>query len=339
MRFHVIGLPHTEVKRIPSTCAYTQKVRKFCNMMHSLGHEVTLYSPGEAEVHCEHISTGEVSDEMDFTVDACHWHQMHKTINEVMGKRPGEYLCLIAGRCQEELALMHPEMIPVEFGVGYGGTFAPFRVFESYAWMHTVYGSQSNGDAHAADGCYYDAVIPNYFEVDDFPFGEGDGNYLLYVGRLIERKGLRVVEEIARRTSVPVYVAGEGDYDASHTCTMLGVLNPEERAKWMGGARALLSPTQYIEPFGGVHVEAMLCGTPVITTDWGAYTETVDNGWNGYRCRTLSEFMKATEMVKGLDRKCIRDDAIAFYDVDMVRYDFQDYFNKLETLKHDGWYT
>jgi hypothetical protein len=48
-------------------------------------------------------------------------------------------------------------LLAVEFGIGYPGSFAKYRVFESYAWMHTTYGAQRGADI---DGVWYDAVIP-----------------------------------------------------------------------------------------------------------------------------------------------------------------------------------
>jgi len=46
MRFHLVALPHTQVTKDFFTCAYTEKVYGFANMMTSLGHEVFLYGSG-----------------------------------------------------------------------------------------------------------------------------------------------------------------------------------------------------------------------------------------------------------------------------------------------------
>ena len=46
MRFHIVALPHTQVRKSFSSCAYSEKTLEFCNMMHSLGHEVYLYGSG-----------------------------------------------------------------------------------------------------------------------------------------------------------------------------------------------------------------------------------------------------------------------------------------------------
>jgi hypothetical protein len=47
----------------------------------------------------------------------------------------------------------------VEFGVGYGGVFSKYKVFESYAWMHSIYAMFKNPTT--VDGNFYDAVIPD----------------------------------------------------------------------------------------------------------------------------------------------------------------------------------
>src|SRR5690606_20768103 len=83
---------------------------------------------------------------------------------------------------------------------------------------------------------------------------------------------------------VPGEVTLEGDH-IEH----VGFADPARRAELMGGARAVFVPTPYVEPFGGVSVEAMMCGTPVIATDFGAFAENVVDGVTGYRFRTLGE--------------------------------------------------
>jgi hypothetical protein len=249
--------------------------------------------------------------------------------------QPHDFLCLIAGRCQESIARTVP-LLAVEYGVGYGGVFADFCVFESVTWRHTVYGALAPGaDAHQANGRFYDAVVPNYFDVSEFPEGKGGAGYA-YVGRLIERKGFQIAADVCQLLGEPLIIAGEGTPPAYGE--YVGVVGPEERARIMGAADALFVPTLYVEPFGGVAVEAMLCGTPVITTDWGAFSEYVVNGVNGFRCNSLAEFVRAAQEVGGLDRGRIRRDAIRRFSMETVAVQYEDYFHRLTSLWRDGWY-
>lgn len=57
MRFHVVSLPHTQTTEQYASCAFTEKVRKFCIMMRTiLGHEVFLYSGEYNDAPCnEHV--------------------------------------------------------------------------------------------------------------------------------------------------------------------------------------------------------------------------------------------------------------------------------------------
>jgi glycosyltransferase involved in cell wall biosynthesis len=340
MKLHIVSLPHTQTIKEPSSCAYTQKVRRFADMMDSLGHECLVYAGEESDAAGELVTVVGKKEQIgmseEFDPNLPHWQNMNKrTIRAIARRYSGdnnELLCLIAGRCQQQIAASLPEIPAVEFGIGYSGTFADFRVFESYAWMHTVYGQDYN--AAAADGRFYDTVIPNSYDLEEFPFSSSNDGYLLYMGRLIDRKGLSIIDEISKNTQKRVLVAGGGDESiVPDNCEYLGVLGPKERAEVMGNALALIAPTLYIEPFGGVTVEAMLCGTPVITTDWGGFTETIKPGITGFRCRRMSEFMNATELVESLDRRAIRKYAVSNFSTDVVKLQYDKYLKDVVDLK------
>jgi glycosyltransferase involved in cell wall biosynthesis len=224
----------------------------------------------------------------------------------------------------------------VEFGVGYGGTFTQKRVFESYAWMHTVYGAQSMNKPHDIDGNYWDTVIPGYLDPAMFPFEEEKDDYFLFIGRLVERKGFRIAADVCFDLGARLIVAGQGEPPLG--CEYAGIVGPRERGLLMSKAKAVFVPTQYIEPFGNVNVEAQACGTPVITTDWGAFTETVVQGVTGYRCRTFGEFKAAAQNVGTLDPKIIRDRAVSLYSMDTIAKRYEEYFTRLLLLWGDGWY-
>lgn len=336
MRFHVPALPGRPPLRENSSCAYSGYVRKFCRMMVELGHDVTLYTgarsdaPATEVVRCYPASDPLPFDRPDLWADA-----NSRAIDHISRRaEPGDFLCLIDGTDQLALVEALPELLPVEYRVGYGGTTTEHRVFETYAWMHVVYGAQQG--AHTADGRFFDCVIPPPFEVEDFPAGDG-GGYLLYLGRMIERKGVGVAATVAEACGVELLLAGEGP-DVPEYGTHLGHVDPERRAELIGGALAVLSPTIYVEPGGGAAIEAQLCGTPAITTDWGCFTETVHHGTTGFRCRTLGEFIAAVERAPGLDRAAIRERAIDTYGLDAIAPQYQRYFEQLSLLHGQGWY-
>ena len=348
MRFHVVALPHTQVTKDFTSCAFTEKVRRFCIMMHDLGHEVILYAgeqneaPVTEHVVCinEDLRAAAVGDKhyttVSFDTNLPHWQVFNATVINKMRERlePKDFICLIGGYAHKPIADAFPKHTAVEFGVGYGGVFAKYRVFESYAWMHSIYAGHNNPTA--VDGQFFDDVIPGYLEPDMFPAGKGDGDYYLYIGRVIDRKGYRIAQDVCEHLGKRLIIAGPGE--GSGYGEFVGNVGPEQRAELMGGAIAQFAPTLYIEPFGNVAIEAQVCGTPTITTDWGAFTETNINGLTGYRCRTLADFVRAAEDVKSLDRAAIRQHAIERYSLDVVGKQYEDYFARLLTLWDDGWY-
>jgi glycosyltransferase involved in cell wall biosynthesis len=347
MRFHIVALPHTQITKEFAGCAFTEKVRRFCIMMHNLGHEVFLYAGDEVEAPVTELITcvskkqqeaalAGVAHYTQFPFNGWLWDSFNaKAITEIADRIEKEdFICLIGGSAQKPIADAFPAHLAVEFGVGYGGVFAKYRVFESYAWMHSIYAGWKNPTT--ADGQFYDAVIPGYLEPEMFPLGDGQGDYYLFIGRLIDRKGYRIAQEVCERLGKRLILAGPGEQ--SGYGEFVGSVGPEERAKLMGGAIATFAPTLYVEPFGNVVIESQACGTPTITTDWGAFTENNPDGISGFRCRTLAEFMQAAEGVKYLDRAKIRNRAVSLYNLDTIGLQYEAYFQRLLTLWGDGWY-
>jgi glycosyltransferase involved in cell wall biosynthesis len=117
-----------------------------------------------------------------------------------------------------------------------------------------------------------------------------------------------------------------------------GYAGVEDRCRLMSEAHAVLMPTQFMEPFGGVAVETQFCGTPIITTDHAAFSETVKHGVTGYRCHTLEQFKWAVE---NTDKLCSPEErrriAITNYGIDKVRYMYEEWFHMLLSLRDGGW--
>jgi glycosyltransferase involved in cell wall biosynthesis len=83
----------------------------------------------------------------------------------------------------------------------------------------------------------------------------------------------------------------------------------------------------------------MSCSTPVVTTDWGAFTETVIHGQTGFRCRTFKQFLDAVEAAPTLDPHAIREHALSNYSLETTAPKYNDYFRRLQTLRGDEWYS
>lgn len=366
---HVVALPHTTLTEKDSSCAYSQKCLKFVPMMQAQGFRVVLYGPDEIECSPdEHVVITTEADRLrwgyggekgydttkPFLWDssAPYWFEANTRATDAMRERvqPRDYICL-ATSTQSSIAdaVAGPKWnnpIVVEYGIGYEGVdMRSHHSYESYAWMHHVYGIRQ-----VVNGRAFDQVIPNFFDASQFSVTKKPrADYLLYIGRVILRKGPHIAAEIAKRVGLPLVVAGPGGFwrdgvlrgvdgvDIDGDVGYVGAVGYAERNELMRHAAATLVPTLYIEPFGGVAIEAMLAGCPVIASDWGAFTENV-TPQVGRRFRTLAQGARAVKEVQTLDRKKIRKAAIERFSQEAVGPMFTRWFDQLDTLWGKGWY-
>jgi len=353
-RFHLLGLPHTWTERGHwSACAYTAKVWKFIDMMTARGHECVHYGNQGSEVNCEHVTLlTEEERQASFgpydrnkqapaflwEANRPHWLVFNARAIEEIRKRicPRDFILTLTGCCSEPVAKAFSGHMTVEYGIGYYGTFSLYRCYESHAHREWCHGAKGNKGED-----YHDAVIPNYFDAREFPPPDpspGDP-YYLFVGRVNEDKGWRTAVEATKAIGAKLIIAGQGAPEGlPDHCEFIGPITVEQRGPLMAGAIASFAPTRYREPFGGVAVEAQLCGTPCITSDHGAFVETVDERW---RCATLREYVAAAERAATLtlqDRNAIRARAQSRYSLEAVAPLYERYFDRIYDLWGQGWY-
>jgi glycosyltransferase involved in cell wall biosynthesis len=340
MRLHLLSLPHTETTEDYSWCAFTSLVRNMATMMTREGHEVLLYAGPNNTAECaEHIICSDQPATCDPFVPPWtyeYFESMNNRIISAMRERiePGDFI-LQSTSLQSIVGEAFPRNISVEYAIGYGGCRAACRVFPSEAWRHEIYGRDAAArgeDIHTVTGWASDCVIPHMLDFDQFPTQAliEPGDYILFVGRLNSMKGEEVAVEVAKRTGLPLKIVGSGTPPGYGE--YLGIVRPKERAELMSNARICMFPSIFPEPFGLVAIEAQACGTPVLTTDWGAFTETVQNGVSGYRCSTINEFVQAVTDCRQLDRWAIVERAMRLYSFEAVGPQYTKFFVRLQEI-------
>jgi glycosyltransferase involved in cell wall biosynthesis len=131
-------------------------------------------------------------------------------------------------------------------------------------------------------------VLPNVASARDSRRDPDVGQYVAYLGRISPEKGINVALEAARRTGLPLFLAG--DFNAMpeivestpESVKFIGRLNREDIDKFYSKARFAIVPSIWYETFGIVIVEAMANGLPVIGSNIGGIPEIIEHGKTGF---------------------------------------------------------
>jgi glycosyltransferase involved in cell wall biosynthesis len=178
-------------------------------------------------------------------------------------------------------------------------------------------------------GLRWTATVYHGLELDElYRCGDGSGGYLLFLGRTASEKGPASAIRIATQAGMKLKIASrlsreEQDFFERTVEPLLehpdvewiGEQNDEQKAELLRNARALLLPIEWDEPFGLVFIEALACGTPVLSRPLGSLPEIVKDGVHGFLRSTDEELAEACAELDRIDRRACRERALARFSV------------------------
>ena len=333
-------------------------------MMRDRGHYIIHYGNGGAEVDCdEHVSLNSEDRTREFYGYFGKWvkrqykfdneDKIYKSFNDngivEINKRVqiGDIALSFFGH-SPILDSVPSYVLKCEPGIGYASSCYPYRAFESHSVMAYSQGvtkhlGWGNGNSQHPDIMH--TVIPNYFDKDDFELYQGpptERPYWVVLGRVIHCKGGDIAYRGAITLKEDVKYAGQGSKeetldnplsdidvpDNSEYVEFKGHVNIQQRRELLSKAKGLIIMSRYLEPFGGVSVEALMSGIPVIAANRGAFPEIISSKV-GHLVNTPSQMIDAMRNISQFDKKTIRDYAISKFSLDIVAKQFEDYFEEI----------
>jgi glycosyltransferase involved in cell wall biosynthesis len=174
---------------------------------------------------------------------------------------------------------------------------------------------------------------------------DGKREYLSFLGRIAPPKGTHLAIEIARKSGIPLKIAGEVQpINKDYWETMVkphvdgkfieyvGEVGMEEKVELLGKSRAMLFPVQWDEPFGLVMIEAMACGAPVLAMPGGSVGEVIKEGVSGNVRKTTNELAECARNLE-IQASIVRGYMEEFFSVERMT---QEYIRLYSEILRDG---
>lgn len=295
------------------------------------GHKVTLFSPLGTEVYGENItvetmnlrplvrSQSEFDDLLNNTELLAHgqpWLWDRYMVNEMYKRADaGEFDLLYFHHPESALsAATEYPLVPTVYTLN--DPIYPWykELYELFKSGNQHYVSISDNQRRDAPDLPYLTTIHNGTDIKLFHFSEKHDDYLLFSGRITTEKGVREAIEVAKESKHKLLIIGpinhgSQDYfdryvkpELNENILYLGRMDQDQLVKYYQKAKALLTPVQWEEPFGLTTIEAMACGTPVISLHRGAAPEIVEDGKTGFIVHGINEMVDAVGKIDQIKR-------------------------------------
>jgi glycosyltransferase involved in cell wall biosynthesis len=300
------------------------------------GHDVTLFATADSVTAARLVGSAPTGYEEDRSLEVKVWEALH--ISAAFG-RAGEldvlsnhfdFLPLSYSR------LVSTPVVTTIHGFSSEAILPVYRAFDDIGHYVAI----SDADRHP--DLTYAATIHHGIDTAAFtPVSQPTGAaYLLFLGRIHPDKGTHHAIEVARRTGMPLRIAGivqdetyferevRPHLDGGQV-TYLGPVGPEDRDALLGGAAALLHLIDFDEPFGLSVVESLATGTPVIAHRRGSMPELVEDGRTGFLVHEVDEAVAAVGRLGAIDRATCRETAVARFDQERMVDAYLDLFEEV----------
>lgn len=332
------GITHPKYRMEPFNIA----VGKFIRNMLPKGYKIIHYGHESSQVECEHftaVTNKELPPPADNSLmlenpalSKIFCDRVSKRLHQI--KKPGDLVLCFYGIAHQAAVAEHQDLKIIEPSIGYllECVFAPYRAFTSYSQMHYYYGYHKQ----MLNPSWYDEVIPNAFTPGEFEFNSQKQDYFVYLGRLQKDKGIDLAIQTTQYLNKKLIVAGPGSLrDLGYNSVpkhveCVGYVNVEQRKHLLKYASGLMAPTHYLEPFGNIVVEALMSGTPVISTDWGGFVDTVIPGLTGYRAKDFKGFVEAAANIHKISPEHCRNYAMSNFSDEVVHTKFDHWLKKIQ---------
>ena len=194
-----------------------------------------------------------------------------------------------------------------------------------YPTRHTIFVSQALARAYDFDRAVWNGIDPEHYD-----YTSDKSDYFVFLAAMqgptdkdkYNRKGIDVALGLCKKAGLRLIVAGTAVESAvvdqiQAVCqqagaTYVGDVRGQDKAKLLAGARGLLFPTQIVEGFGLVMVEALMSGTPVICSNLGACPELISDDV-GFVCNTEADYLHAVAKIETISPQRCRAFALERY--------------------------
>jgi glycosyltransferase involved in cell wall biosynthesis len=197
-------------------------------------------------------------------------------------------------------------------------------VYEKYRDGYFV--SISSSDR--APGLNYVATVYNGIDLSLYPLQEHGGDHLIFLGRIHPDKGVHLAIEVARRSGLPLLIAGiiqdrtyfreQVEPCLDQTIRYIGPVDVPGKNALFAQARALLHLNTIPERFGLVLAEANAAGVPVIAMDLGSCREVIEDGRTGFLVNNVDEAVRSLNRLSEIDRAACRRRVQEFFSIETM---------------------